>query len=442
MSKESRPASKDWGEDVSFAEGPEGRFAYRAHQLIVRGEPAKDVVLKLYSEARSADEDDGSFLITLPEQVDVLALVADLRDDGYRAEPNYVLFAHELEANPLYGNPLWGNPLWGNPLWGNPLYGNPLWGNPLWGNPLYGNPLYGNPLYFDQYQMTGIRPSTARPAPEPIPAPTTWTKSRRSPSIIILDTGLAKAAYRPPFLNSLGPTALTDQDSPDEDGDPYAALDPVAGHGTFIAGIIERLIPGRKLALGRVLSTLGDTSAWDVGRRLGGLTVDEYTILNLSFGGHAADLQPGEMWYLARAVRKVQQKRAVVVASAGNDATSRRSYPGCLPGVVAVAALSSNGPAPFTNYGPWVRACAPGTNVVSSFFTNFDGPVEVGVIDPDEFQGWARWSGTSFAAPVVVAALAREMVRTNCTAGEAVTQVIDTPGLLAVPGLGTVVNIS
>lgn len=425
------PGSGGQSENISYAMGAGGKFAYRPNQLVVRGEPASAAVLRRYSEAESAPDDDGNFLITLPTGVDVLALVADLRDDGYRAEPNYVLFAHGLQ-----GNPLWGNPLWGNPLWGNPLWGNPLWGNPLWGNPQRAA------LSFDQYELTGIRPSTARPALAPEPEPTKWTAPRQSPSIVILDTGLAAAAFRPPFLDFLGATLLEDQDSPDESGDQYGSLDPVAGHGTFIAGIIERLVPGRRIVVARVLTTLGDTSAWRVATRLDSLAVDERTVLNLSFGGYAADLQPDEMWRLARAVRKVQEKKAVVVASAGNDATSRPSYPACLPGVVAVGALSPYGPAPFTNHGPWVRASAPGADIVSAFFTNVDGPIEIGPIDPDAFRGWARWSGTSFAAPVVVAALAREIVRTNCTAVEAVFQVIDAPGLLTMPGLGTVVNIA
>ena len=431
----------DWSDRVGYADGPEGKFAYHPRQLIVRGGPATAAVVALYPDSGIEDDGDGNFLMTLPLGVDVLAVVADLRDDGYRAEANYVLFAHDMEVNSLQGNPLWGNP-----LWGNAVYGNPLWGNPLWGNPLWGNPVYEQSLYYDQYQMTGIRPSTARPACAPTPTPIPWAGARSSPSIIVLDTGLADANFRPPLLDFLAATAAADQDVPDDQvKDPYGALDPVAGHGTFIAGIIERLMPGRNIAVAKVLQPAGDTSGWVVGNRLmaiaGSGTVDKYTILNLSLGGHAGDFEHGEMWYLARAVRKVQATGAVVVASAGNNASARRSYPACLPGVIGVGGLSSNGPASFTNHGSWVRACAPAVNLVSAFFTNFNGPVSAGLIDPDKFEGWARWTGTSFAAPVVVAALAREMVRTGCTAAEAVAHVIDAPGLLALPGLGTVVNI-
>ena len=160
----------------------------------------------------------------------------------------------------------------------------------------------------------------------------------------------------------------------------------------------------------------------------------------MSFGGYADE----NMVALQRAVRCIRKSEAVVVASAGNDAKSRPMFPACLPGVVGVAALDANGPAPFSNHGSWVRACAPGTDLVSAFYQNFDGaalPYTPGSPDPDCFEGWARWTGTSFAAPVVVSALLREMRMTGGTANDAVERVIDAPGLLALANMGTIVNI-
>jgi hypothetical protein len=109
-----------------------------------------------------------------------------------------------------------------------------------------------------------------------------------------------------------------------------------------------------------------------------------------------------------------------------------------------VGAIGPYGPAPFSNWGPWVRACAPGVELVSAFFDTFNGPVVVvpNAKDPDEFKGWAEWSGTSFSTPVVVAALAREMGATGCNAKTAVKNIIDAPGLARIPGLGTIVNIA
>ena len=107
-----------------------------------------------------------------------------------------------------------------------------------------------------------------------------------------------------------------------------------------------------------------------------------------------------------------------------------------------MGAVGPDGPAPFSNYGHWVRACAPGVDVVSTFF-EFNGDEQaVGTEpDPDNFTQWARWSGTSFSAPLVVGALAQAMVTHGITVDEAVERVIDASDLMRIPNLGTVVNV-
>jgi subtilisin family serine protease len=116
-------------------------------------------------------------------------------------------------------------------------------------------------------------------------------------------------------------------------------------------------------------------------------------------------------------------------------------YPAALPQVISVGALDSTGAAaPFTNYGPWVDACTLGVDVVSIFFDGFDGdePMVDGV-DSDQFRGWATWSGTSFAAPRVVAALA-ERIGGARSPQQAVRDLIAKRGLPTKPMLGTVVR--
>ncbi|MCJ7754318.1 MAG: S8 family serine peptidase, partial [Thermoanaerobaculales bacterium] len=113
-----------------------------------------------------------------------------------------------------------------------------------------------------------------------------------------------------------------------------------------------------------------------------------------------------------------------------------------IPHVVAVGGLDhEEAPAPFTNYGPWVRACTLGVEVVSTFFANYDGrhPAQAGD-DIDEFNGWAVWSGTSFAAPRVLAKLAREMQDKGSSPHKAVQDLIDAPGLERLPLLGTIIR--
>jgi len=149
------------------------------------------------------------------------------------------------------------------------------------------------------------------------------------------------------------------------------------------------------------------------------------------------------MGALAKAIADLADAGSAVVASAGNDSTCFPMFPASLPHVVGVAALDENDDAAvFTNYGPWVRACARGTNVVSLFFDNFNGagPKEKNY-DPDKFEGWALWSGTSFAAPAVVAALARA-VAGGATPHQAVADLIDDENLERKPMLGTVVKLA
>jgi len=251
--------------------------------------------------------------------------------------------------------------------------------------------------------------------------------------VTILDTGLARRNVCPHELDMVQHATTGWADAPDEDSDHY--LDPAAGHGTFIAGLIDLLTPGCVLTAERVLSNYGAGNEVAIAQRI---TTANADLINLSFGGYAL----AHMNVLASAIRGAQLKGTVVVASAGNDGICRPSLPAALPDVVSVAALGPNGPARFSNYGPWVRACAPGVDIVSRFFTRFDGaePAVPGGVDPDKFASWARWSGTSFSGPIVVAALAREMQR-GLTAKEAVATVIDAPGLLRIPDFGTVVNM-
>ena len=253
----------------------------------------------------------------------------------------------------------------------------------------------------------------------------------------MLDTGFAAEGQRPEVLAWIQ-ADKADWENPDEDLRGH--LDPAGGHGTYIAGLIEQLAPGCDIVPQRVLSTMGDGDEATIAAHIDSLALTGgVDLLNLSFGGYGLE----RPLVLEAAIRRVQAAGTVVVASAGNDATCRPTFPAALPGVLGVGAIGSAGPAPFTNYGRWVRACAPGVDLVAPFFREFNGTKEApaGDGDPDDFHGWARWSGTSFAAPVVVAALAREMRRSGVDAKGAVARVIDAPGLLRIPDLGTVVNL-
>jgi len=456
-------------------------FAYRPHEVLTTGgNEALTVANELYPEAEVRGE-VGRFLHLerVPEPVE---LVQELQMRGHVAHPNHVFFAHDAcgccpphpsapcgeAGSPMYGSPMYGHaamsgaPMYGHaaisgaPMYGHaamegtPMYGHAaLYGSPMYGSPMYGSPMYGHPMY--GHPMYGHAPvkSTAQPAPAGVPTHEITVDVREvavsgAPTVIILDTGLAESEYRPAALDGTTPIRAasdTDVDAPDENDDD--TLDPAAGHGTFIAGVVGQVAPGCGVTIHRVLTTFGDGDEVGIVQCLDSLEIDDEqapkTILNLSFGGYVLD----HPFALARAVRHLQARGVVVVASAGNDATCQPTYPAALPGVVGVGAIGPGGPAPFTNYGPWVRACAPGVDILSCFFNGFNGKAQPDAdgVDADRFQGWALWSGTSFSTPVVVGALARVMREQNCTARQAVARVVDAPALMRIPNLGTVVNV-
>jgi subtilisin family serine protease len=69
--------------------------------------------------------------------------------------------------------------------------------------------------------------------------------------------------------------------------------------------------------------------------------------------------------------------------------------------VIGVASTNADGDqrASFSNWGDWCDCCTIGADVYSTFvYWNGAGT---------DFDGWATWNGTSFAAPRVSAAIAR-----------------------------------
>jgi hypothetical protein len=400
------------------------------------------------------------------------------------------VYGNPVYGNPVYGNPVYGNPVYGNPVYGNPVYGNPVYGNPVYGNPVYGNPVYGNPVYGNpaggapffpvrccgdtdrcecpatppaapmsfvypnpayvataypggeggDYQLTGRRRSQAKPLlgvdPSFAGSIRTWDTAE-CVRVAVLDTG--HAAESDALLAN--PFSAVDGD-PDlgMDGDGDGFLDPVAGHGTFIGGLIARIAPGCGLMVKRVLTNYGDGQESAIALAILDLVAQPPDqrphILNLSFSGYTLE----DANCLRNAIEAAMAEGIVVVASAGNDGVCRPAFPAAFDGVVSVAALGPDGPAPFSNWGSWVRACAPGVDVASTFYIGNCSEKEKYGVDPDTYTGWALWSGTSFAAPVVAAVLARTMMSEGVTGHGAVEAIIDQTGLFRIRCYGTVVN--
>jgi subtilase family protein len=348
------------------------------------------------------------------------------------------------------------SPVYPSPVYPSPVYPSPVYPSPVYPSPVYPSPVYPSPVYPSagtDYARTGRRRSSARPASateaerlEAILAGLANPQSGQAPDVVVLDTGLALGGDAPPRFNQLVDMirphdASVDGDVADSDQDRH--LDPAAGHGTFIAGLIQQVAPGAIVEVQKVMKPLGQGIERLIAQTIARLPAADPArgaVLNLSFGGQVLDDAP----LLAAAIRTAQANNYVVVASAGNDATCAPTYPAAFADVVSVGAVGPHGPAPFSNYGPWVRACAPGVDLVSTFFGSFEGK-DTGSApsspDPDDFAGWCRWSGSSFSAPLVAGALLRHVRVYGGTVQAAVEQMIDDPALMRIPDLGTVVNV-
>lgn len=304
---------------------------------------------------------------------------------------------------------------------------------------------------------SAIPVTTPRPAPRRAPLYEEPGLPGDGVRVGVLDTGASDHAY---FAGRCEFRVPDDVDEADADGD--GKLDHAAGHGTFVAGLVLQHAPRATVVARRVphepsqaprpscTSDLRLASVLSAHPELG-----EVDVLSLSLGGYTHDgmglvaTEAALRDYLAR------NPDLVVVAGAGNDARSDPFFPAAFKFVVGVGALdeSARRPACFSNHGWWVDAAAPGVGVHSTFLA-YDGelapprndtprPCEGVLPDPPagsrEFDGWAHWDGTSFAAPQVAAAVAARLGAQRSSA-DAVYDVLHAPGTSRVPGLGTVVN--
>ncbi|MBU1985089.1 S8 family serine peptidase, partial [bacterium] len=112
-------------------------------------------------------------------------------------------------------------------------------------------------------------------------------------------------------------------------------------------------------------------------------------VINCSWGGEF------ESAYERDVVQYAAEMGCVIVASAGNSATSQEHYPAGIEGVLSVAATRiGDFAADFTQYGSWVKVSAPGVAMLSTFNT------------PGGGHSYGTWQGTSMSAPLVAATCA------------------------------------
>ena len=295
--------------------------------------------------------------------------------------------------------------------------------------------------------LFGEQSFAGSPATPPAPADPCWAAGPpgEAPSgrVGLIDTGFADFSGTAEAGRDQGidqaPVSVDVPDADPVDG----RLDWEAGHGTFIAGQIRHALPGGTIVVLKGLDGFGSIEEADLGHLMVLIDRRGIDVLNLSLGGYALD-DERPAGVAAALARLVYQRDVVVVAAAGNKGVDRPFWPAASKHVVAVGALNEAGgwPAWFTNFGSWVDACAPGVDRCSWFF-RFNGGLDA-VPLPDvveDYDYWATWSGTSFAAPqfaAAVCALRARLARDGVAIGfkDAAIRLL-ARGRRTVSGLGT-----
>jgi hypothetical protein len=251
---------------------------------------------------------------------------------------------------------------------------------------------------------------------EPWP-PVAPQEKGREVSVVVVDTG-----WHPPAASDPRTPWLKGVDGDDELNGPD--LRPYAGHGTFIAGVVRCVAPQTRIyvegfAIGGVGG--GGILESDLVVQLEEALRHEPQVINLSAGCRTRYDLP------SIALRKFHHKHledrdCVLVAAAGNDSWAAPFWPAAFRWAVGVGSLDRDGRvSSYSNYGVSADVYALGRNLVNAFP---DGTFECNET-PDKGDvrvfstGMARWSGTSFSAPVVAALIAREISETGASAADA-----------------------
>jgi len=232
----------------------------------------------------------------------------------------------------------------------------------------------------------------------------------RPARVAIIDTGISKQPRTDGWLQGVD----GDQDPLDllplPTGDGF--LDFAAGHGTFVAGIVQQVASDVKIKVYRAADSDGAASEVNVAcEMIRAVVEDEFQVLNLSLECQTPDDAPPIAIQAALEIigewERHTGKKVLIVAAAGNYGDRRPSWPAAFRRVISVASLAPDMlPSPYSSHGPAITFSTIGEGLRSTYVQGQESPLVNP--EPQTFgaNAWAVWTGTSFAAPQITGALA------------------------------------
>ena len=205
--------------------------------------------------------------------------------------------------------------------------------------------------------------------------------------VAVLDTGISKRnqLLAPHVLagwNFVNGNSNTDDRPIGLDSNGNGVRDEDTGHGTMVAGLINRYAQYANLLPVKVLDSDGSGSLWATTLGIRYAVARGAKVINMSYGSRQSSP------VLSEAINDAVQAGVLIVTAAGNNNSSAPDFPAGYEQTLSVGSLDArNVKASFTNYGDWLDVVAPGVGLPSTFWNG----------------GYAAWSGTSFSAPLVTA---------------------------------------
>jgi hypothetical protein len=236
--------------------------------------------------------------------------------------------------------------------------------------------------------------------------------------VVVVDTGLLEDVVgRTPWLSDGGVTGAWES----------RTVGHYSGHGTFVAGVVRAYAPKARVHVEPAFSVGGAAFETEVVGsliRALGMGAD---VINLSAGTRTREGAPLLSFETFYENHLSQVQGTVLVASAGNDGDRGPHWPATFPWTLAVGALDRYGldRVGFSNHGSWVDINALGTDVVNAFRRGRYRYVEPPRTGSVKFRnGLAKWSGTSFSAPMVAGLVVGRMTWSGESAEDAARSLI------------------